>query len=434
VFREFGVRRGDRVGWLGQNHPAFLESLFAAAKIGAVLTPIDHRLPRPAVDAILETVKPRMVIGDGLDEHVIEAAADDPIDEVVAEDDVCLLPFTSGTTGLPKGVMLTHGNLTWNVINGLSVIDFSGDDVTIAAVPFFRTGGIGINVLPVLFKGGTVVIPSTRDADELLRLFERHRATIAFGNPDLLERLARSRLWSSIDLTSLRAFLTGGAPAPERLLRMYHARGVTVLQGYGLSEAAPLVSILDSRNAVRKVGSVGRAALHVDMRIVNGDGSDAGAGAIGELFVHGPNVMAGYWARPDQTRRAIDPDGWLHTGDAAYVDADGFLFIVGRMGDAYVVAGEVVHPGLAERVLLQHPAVGEACMIGGTSGSIAYVVPVPDARADVAPELMSWCAERLHSRARPTAIEVVPSLPRNANGKILRDRVSAAATTSSPTM
>jgi len=335
---------------------------------------------------------------------------------------------------LPKGVMLTHGNLTWNVINGLSVIDFSGDDVTIAAVPFFRTGGIGINGLPVLFKGGTVVIPSTRDADELLRLFERHRATIAFGNPDLLERLARSRLWSSIDLTSLRALLTGGAPAPERLLRMYHARGVTVLQGYGLSEAAPLVSILDSRNAVRKVGSVGRAALHVDMRIVNGDGSDAGAGAIGELFVHGPNVMAGYWARPDQTRRAIDPDGWLHTGDAAYVDADGFLFIVGRMGEAYVVAGEVVHPGLAERVLLQHPAVGEACMIGGTSGSIAYVVPVPDARADVAPELMSWCAERLHSRARPTAIEVVPSLPRNANGKILRDRVSAAATTSSPTM
>ena len=443
--RALGVKRTDRVGWLGPNHPAFLECLFATAKIGAVLAPINHRLERSAVEAICASVDPRVVfldaslsdvrlpapeaatvsVGprDGWDsqyERLIATGPDEPIDEPVALDDLCLLPFTSGTTGAPKGIMLSHGNLAWNVINCLSAIDFRSDDVTIAVTPFFRTGGTGVNVLPVLFKGGTVVLPRSTDPESVFDLVERHRATIGFGNPDMLEALTHSSRWKSADLSSLRLVITGGAPVSERMLRTCHERGFNVLQGYGLSEAAPLVSVLDGSNALRKAGSAGRPALFVDVRIVRPDGTDAAAGEIGELRVRGPNVMAGYWRQPEETRRTIDEYGWLRTGDAVRMDADGFLFIVGRIHDAYVSAGRLVHPGLAERVLLQHPAVAEACVIGGDDGAAAFIVTQPGAEAGVEEELWLLCRDQLPTYARPSAIERVASFPRNPGGKIMR--------------
>ena len=441
--RALGVKRTDRVGWLGPNHPAFLECLFATAKIGAVLAPINHRLERSAVEAICDSVGPHVVfldaslsgvslppvvaatvsvgpwdMWDSQYERLIANGPDEPIDEAVALDDLCLLPFTSGTTGAPKGIMLSHSHLTWNVINCLSTIDFSADDVTIAVTPFFRTGGTGVNVLPVLFKGGTVVLPLSTDPENVFDLVERHRATIGFGNPDMLEALTRSPRWRWADLSSLRLFITGGAPVAERLLRTCHQRGFTVLQGYGLSEAAPLVSVLDGSNSLRKVGSAGRPALFVDVRIVRPDGTNAAPGEIGELLVRGPNVMAGYWRQPEETRRTIDEHGWLRTGDAVRMDADGFLFIIGRVQDAYVSAGTLVHAGLAERVLLQHPAVAEACVIGGDDGAVAFIVT--EAGAGLEEELWSLCRDHLPAYARPSAIERVASFPRNPSGKIMR--------------
>jgi len=444
--RSLGVKRADRVGWLGPNHPAFLEGLFASASLGAVLAPINHRLDRTSVEAVCEAAAPRVVLLDrsltglhlrlspvtvatiivgGTDERespyerLIAESDDEPIDEPIALDDLCVLPFTSGTTGRPKGIMLTHGNLTWNAINCLSCVDFRSDDVTIAVAPFFRTGGTGVNVLPVLFKGGTVVVPRSTDPDEVYRLVERHHATIGFGNPDLLEALTRSPLWQTADLSSLRTFITGGAPVPERLLRTCHERRLNVVQGYGLSEAGPLVSVLDASSGPRKIGSAGHPALFVEIRIAGRNGT--GGGEIGELLVRGPNVMAGYWQRPDATRRAIDEQGWLRTGDAARMDDEGFLFIVGRIEDAYVSAGKIVHPGIVERVLLEHPAVAEACVLGGDEGAVAYIVLAAGAAAaEVDGELPALCATRLAVHARPTAIEFVETLPRNPGGKIMR--------------
>jgi len=452
ALRSLGVKRADRVSWIGPNHPAFLESLFAVMKLGAVLAPIDHRLGRSVVEAICTDAAPRVVLlgqplndiqfpsaaaatvvvepseeGESPYERLIDQSRDEPIEEPITLDDLCFLPFTSGTTGRPKGIMLSHGNLTWNVINCLSSIDVHEDDVTIAAAPFARTGGTGVTVLPVLFAGGTVVIPRRTDPDEMLRLVERHRVTLGFGNPDLLEALTRSPLWRTADLTSLRTFVTGGAPVPERLLLTWHERHVNVAQGYGLSEAAPLVSVLDASNAVRKIGSAGRPALFVDARIVRSDGVDALVDEVGELLVRGPNVMAGYWNRRDATRRAIDDHGWLRTGDAARMDEEGFLFIIGRVEDAYLSAGHVVHPGVVERVLLQHPSVAEACVVGGDSGAVAYVVLASGDAPGVQAELLSLCAEQLAVHARPVAIECVDALPRNPGGKILRDRLRARA-------
>ncbi len=184
----------------------------------------------------------------------------------VDPDDVCIMPHTSGTTGSPKGVMLTHGNVTWNAINMLAVADLRSDDVTLAIAPLFRTGGMGVNVLPLLFKGGTVVVPVATNPDDVLQAIERERVTVGFGNPDLLDALTLSPRWATADLSSVRFVITGGAPVPERLIRTYGARDVTFLQGYGLSEASPVVSVLDAASAMRQSGSAGRPLLFVDVR------------------------------------------------------------------------------------------------------------------------------------------------------------------------
>jgi fatty-acyl-CoA synthase len=439
---ELGVHRGDRVLWLGASHPAFLELLFATARLGAVLAPVNHRLDHStigamatdyaadvafvgadAVDVPLAMVRARVVVGaaSGSDlsfEHLVARGSSAGVAAEVHLDDVCLLPHTSGTTGTPKGVMLTHGNVTWNVINLLSMVDFRSDDVTIAIAPFFRTGGTGVNVLPVLFKGGTVVIPEGPDPDDIVRLLEEHRVTIGFANPDLLDAMLRTPRWTTADLASIRYFITGGAPVPERLLRTYAERGLPLLQGYGLSEAAPFVLLLDAPSALRKVGSAGKPPLFVDVRVVRPDGTTCAPDEAGELHVRGPNVMAGYWNREEATRATLD-DGWLHTGDAARVDDEGYVWIVDRVADAFESAGHVVYPGDVERVLGDHPAVVDAGIVAHGGGSTAFVVLAPGAATDEQ-ELLECCRERLAPHEVPTAVVLVDRLPRSSVGKLLR--------------
>ena len=450
-FHELGVQPGDRVGWLGANHPAFLEVLFAVAKLGAVAAPVNHRLDHAVISDVLVGCSPTVVVveqsaagvslppgvgfrvvlgtagGTDVDyERLVAESADDPVEEVVGFDDVCMLPQTSGTTGAPKGVMLTHANITWNVFNFLSVVDVRSDDVTIAIAPFFRTGGTGVNVLPVLFKGGTVIVPETPDPDEILRLIEDHRVTIGFGNPDLLDALTRLPRWPAADLSRVRCFVTGGAPVPERLLRAYLQRGVPFLQGYGLSEAAPFALLLDPPSALPKMGSAGKPALFVDIRTVRPDGTDCAPDETGELLVSGPNVMAGYWDRPDATREAIDEDGWLHTGDAARVDDEGYVWIVDRVGDAYESHGRVVYPGDIERALAQHPAAADVGVVAHGGTAAAFVVLAPG-KAVGEDELLEFCRARLDAHEVPSSVTFLDRLPRSSVGKLLRHQLAPLA-------
>ena len=448
--QQLGVRRRDRVGWLGANHPAFLEVLFATAKLGAVLAPVNHRLDHDVIDKILEDFAPVVVVegsgtgvprrpdvraqvvvgavadGDVDYEQLIANSPDAPLDEVVGLDELRMVPHTSGTTGTPRGVMLTHGNLTWNVINMLSAVDIRSDDVTIAIAPFFRTGGTGVNVLPVLFRGGAVIVPEASDPEEILGLIEQHRVTIGFGNPDLLELLTSSPRWPAADLSSIRMCITGGAPVPEHLIHTYADRGVTFLQGYGLSEAAPVVLLLDAESAPNKAGSAGKPPMYVDVRAVRADGVDCDPNETGELLVSGPNVMAGYWNRPNATRTAIDEHGWLRTGDAVRIDEDGFVWIVDRVADAYEVSGHTVYPGDVERVLAQHPAVLDAAVVPHEGSGIAYVVLVAGSEAtDI--ELVEFCRERLAAHEVPLSIVFIERLPRSSVGKLLRDELRRRA-------
>ena len=385
-----GVVRGDRVVWLGPNHGAFLEAFFAVGKLGAVLAPVNHRLTPDERALVLEDAEPKVLIEHHTVLHTCAPASvrhhlvvgggarDRPVDyeAFLAEspehdleididlDDLLFLPHTSGTTGSPKGVMLSHGNVTSNVVNFLSRADFRGDDVTIAIAPFFRVGGTGVNVLPVLFLGGTVVVPDDVTGDGLLGLVERHRVTVGFGNPDVLDALARAERWRAADLSSVRFILTGGAPVPERLIRAYHDRGIALVQGYGLSEAGPLVLLLDAERSLRKVGSAGRPPLFVDIRIVDLDGHDVDPGQTGELLARGPNVMAGYWRRPVETGDVLVAGGWLRTGDAARMDDEGDVWIVDRVDARFVTGGRTVYPGDVERQLMAHPEVDDAGLQG----------------------------------------------------------------------
>src|SRR5262249_58135577 len=225
-------------------------------------------------------------------EALVAGSPGHAIEETVGPDELCLLAYTSGTTGRPKGVMLTHGNVTWNVVNLLSCADFRSGDVTIALAPLFRVGGTGVNVLPVLFMGGSVVVPGDVHPDDIVRLTEQHHVTVGFGNPDILASLVRSRLWPVADLSGVRFLITGGAPVPEPLIRAYLERGLTLLQGYGLSEAAPVALLLEPESALSKVGSAGTPPLFVETRIVGPSGADAGPGEPGAALGRRPAPIA----------------------------------------------------------------------------------------------------------------------------------------------
>jgi fatty-acyl-CoA synthase len=454
--RTLGVVKGDRVAWLGPNHPAFLESLFAAGLLGAVMAPVNHWLNEAEISWILQDTKPRVLlqhiaagatavrgpgsrhvaVGGSLDgaadfEALIAGSSGHAIEEPVGLDELCLLPHTSGTTGRPKGVMLTHGNVTWNVVNLLTCADFRSDDVTIALAPFFRVGGTGVNVLPVLFMGGTVVVPGDVHPDGILRLTEQHHVTVGFGNPDILQSLIRSPLWPAADLSGVRFLITGGAPVPEPLIRAYLERGLTLLQGYGLSEAAPVALLLQPEAALSKVGSAGTPPLFVDTKIVGPSGADAGPGQAGELLVRGPNVMAGYWNLPEDTAAALTPDRWLRTEDAARPDEDGYIWIIGRVADSFISHGQAVHPGDVERILLSHPAVADAGVAavsesGKEQVAAAFVVVAPGAET-TEQELLAWCREHLAAHQVPAFVTFADRLPRNSVGKLIRAELAKAS-------
>lgn len=449
ALRAAGVRRGDRIAHLGPNHPSFVEALFAAGQLGAVFVPLNTRLAAPeiayqlrdsgstvllhspALGRVAEAalaergVGVRTVVETGGSpyEELLAAATAEPLDETVTPDDVCVIMYTSGTTGRPKGAMLTHGNIVWNALNVLVDLDLIADETALVSAPLFHTGGLNMLALPVLLKGGACVLVEAFDPGDTLDLIERHGVSFMFGVPTMFEQMARHPRWAAADLSSLRLLNCGGAPVPTSLIATYQQRGLTFCQGYGMTEASPGALFLDAEHAVGKAGSAGVPHFFTDIRVVRPDLTPAATGETGEVLVHGPNVMAGYWGLPEETAAAF-ADGWFRSGDAARVDADGYVTIVDRFKDMIISGGENVYPAEVEDALLAHPDVAECAVIGVPDEkwgeSARAVVVVREGSAPDPAAILASLGGRLAKYKIPKSIVIVPELPRTASGKLLK--------------
>ncbi|MEV3859878.1 long-chain fatty acid--CoA ligase [Streptomyces sp. NPDC050095] len=445
ALRGLGVRRGDRVGYLGPNHPSFLEALFACGLLGAVFVPLNTRLSTPELtyqtrdSGVSVLLHPAAAAGGSLPEarlalavdgpayeELLAGASDAPLDEPVGPDDVALIMYTSGTTGRPKGAMLTHANLTWNAVNVLVDQDLLADEVALVTAPLFHTAGLNMLTLPTLLKGGTCVLVGSFDPARTLEDIARHRVTFMFGVPTMFDQLTRQAGWADADLSSLRLLNCGGAPVPTPLIAAYQRRGLTFLQGYGMTEASPGVLFLDAEHAVSKAGSAGVPHFFSDVRVVRPDLSPVDVGETGEVVVRGPHVMPGYWGLPEQSAAAFT-DGWFRSGDAARIDADGYVTVVDRFKDMIISGGENIYPAEVEDALLAHPDVAECAVIGVPDekwGEVGRAVLVPRAGRSPDPaEVLASLDGRLARYKIPKSAVLVPDLPRTASGKLVKSRV-----------
>ena len=450
---DFGIGRGDRVGVLAPNTTDVLEIQFACAKLGAVFLPLNWRLTVPELSFIAGDAGPKaMIHGDEFAETAKAVAAevgiehlaqtngdgsDSPYERAIARhlvptpmvdlthDDLWTIMYTSGTTGLPKGAMITHGMTFWNTVNLGLPHRISPDTVQLTVLPLFHTGGLNCYTNPVIHAGGTVYVMRTFDPKTCLGLLgDRSKGiTHFFGVPANYQFMAQQPEFADTDLSGVQMAGIGGAPSPLSLLEIWDARGLGLAQGFGMTETSPSVLVLDAADAMVAPGSSGKPVLHNEVKIVDENGEEVPQGEMGELWVKGPNITPGYWNRPDATADTIT-DGWLHTGDAARMDEKGFYYIVDRTKDMYISGGENVYPAEVENVLYRLDDIAETAVIGLPDdrwGEIGCAVVVLKKGSELTAEaIIAHCRKNLATFKTPKRVEFVAELPRNATGKVLK--------------
>lgn len=461
LWAEFGVRRGDRVAVHARNRVEQVELFFACARLGALLVPLNWRLAAPELSAIVADCAPSVVLCDAPGQDALAALPSSLLDGVprvrferdtpaapawttlrdratvgparfeAVESDPLLVLYTSGSTGLPKGALLTHGSIAWNAINTVVGWGLRPDDRTWTAAPLFHTGGWNVLTLPLLYCGGTVALAGAFDPDRALQAVDAGRATVFFGVPTMYQAMVDSPRFATSDLSGLRFAISGGAPCPEPLDRALVARGVEFKQGYGLTEVGPNCFRLPDGGGVDRPGTVGVPVPHLRVRIADSSDRPVASGEVGELQLKGPTVCAGYWRRPEATAAATTADGWFRTGDLFCVDEQGWYRCVGRQKEMFISGGENVYPAEVERVLCGIDGVAEAA-----------VVPVPHPRwGEVGHAFLSFrgggaldeggvqalCRGQLAGYKVPRRVSVLEALPTGPTGKIDKRRLAQIA-------
>ncbi|MEH6588258.1 MAG: long-chain fatty acid--CoA ligase [Halioglobus sp.] len=453
LLRDSGVCVGDRVGYLGFNHPALLETLFAAQALGAIFVPLNFRLTAEELTFIINDAGIHTLFVDDALQPVLQPAREDlccrhlfsseseahswrhllteradaqPISGAVSVDqhDLAVIMYTSGTTGLPKGAMLTHGNLLWNNINASMAFGSSRDDIVLTAAPLFHIGGLNVMTLHSFHVGSAVVLVRSFDPALVLDNIQKYSVTHMFGAPAMFLFMSQQPQFAETDLSSIETLVCGAAPVPESLIELWGARDVPFCQGYGLTETAPFSAFLTPEWGVKKLGSAGQPPIFSDTRIVDTDNQPLAVGERGEICLRGPNIMKGYWNRPEATAAAIDPEGWFHSGDIGYLDEDGFLFICDRLKDMVISGGENVYPAEVEGALYKHEAIAEVAVIGTPDEkwgeAVTAVVALNEGATLTLEELREFAGEHLARYKLPLRLEIVDVLPRNPAGKVLK--------------
>jgi fatty-acyl-CoA synthase len=405
-----------------------VQVLYGCAKAGLTLLPLSWRLSPAELRYQLDDASPSLFLVEDVYEETATAtglafeslapkAGVRPRDTSafeVADEDGLLLIYTSGTTGRPKGALLTHANCFWTNLSFDLTTGVSQHDVVLQVLPQFHVGGWNVQTLLGWWKGATVILEREFDPALALRLIEEKRVTTMMGVPATYLFMAQQAGFAGADLSSLTRAVVGGAPMPEALLETYAARGTAIVQGYGLTEAAPNVLCLPPEDAVRKLGYAGKPYPFVDVRL----------SAEEELQVRGPNVFPGYWQNDAATADAFTSDGWLRTGDVAERDDEGFYRIKGRLKDMYISGGENVYPAEVEAVLHEHPKVADAAVVGVADerwGEVGVAFVVTDGATEE--ELFDWCRTRLARFKVPKSFRFIGEIPRNGMGKVQKQEL-----------
>jgi fatty-acyl-CoA synthase len=444
----FNIQKGDRIALLAENSLEHLLLLVAAQKTGCILVPLNFRLASAEIDYLLQNAEPKLVIGEAKFQSLLEAAphyheiphrwslkelaafcdkqttqaVDDHFDiAVVDEDDPILILYTSGTTGFPKGALYTHKMMLWNSFNTAMSLIVNTESRTVNCMPFFHTGGWNVLTTPFLHHGGYTCLVKKFDPATILQLLETEQPTIFMGVPTMLKMIADEPAFANADFSRLLYIIVGGEPMPIPLIETWHEKGVAIRQGYGMTEVGPNLTSLHQDDAIRKKGSIGRPNFYVDIKIVDEVGKPVSTNQPGELLLRGPMVTPGYWRNEAATAKAIE-DGWFHTGDMLRQDEEGYLYVVDRIKNMFISGGENVYPAEVERVLVAHPHIAEAAVIGvpderwGEVGK-AFVVPKPgEAISEAA--VTDFCRSQLAKFKVPRHIVFLEALPKNDTGKI----------------
>jgi fatty-acyl-CoA synthase len=457
MLRSLGVGKGDRVAMLSMNCVEYLDLWFACGKLGAVLQTLNFRLTPGELGALLDDGEPVVLVygPDFVDSlrSIRQAGGASSVRRFIALDDArraggddipftlraqhdsaplspsadvlmsdpWVICYTGGTTGLPKGAVLTHGSVTWNALNTVTSWGLVPSDVTILNAPLFHTGGLNVFTAPLAHIGGTSIVCKTFDPAQVFDLVEGAGVTIYFGVPSMFVMMLEHPRWASANLSRLRFVVSGGAPCPLPIFERFWERGVEFKTGYGLTEAGPNTFWLPSEQVRRKPGSVGVPLFHVDVKVVGEGGRELGPDEVGELHVRGGHVFAGYFRRPEETKRAFDGE-YLKTGDLARRDADGCYYIVGRSKDMIISGGENIYPAEVESVLAAHPSVIEVALIGvqdekwGEVGRAVLVARPGETASEE--EILAFCRERLARYKVPKSVVFVEALPKTGAGKV----------------
>ncbi len=451
---ERGVSSGDVVGLLSYNNVEFLITIFGANYLGSIVMPLNWRLAPAEIRFILEHSEARALVCDGalvepaneatkeVDQLIrvvlsptsvdgwqqfseLPAAADPSVRARTEGDDIHRLMYTSGTTGRPKGVMITYANLAWKNYAHISEFGFTEADVGLACGPLYHVGALDLTTTSLIAVGATTILHATFDPERVVDEIERSRVTTVWMAPSMVRAVLDLPRIEERDLSSVRLLIGGGEKMPipfiERLQRAFPAAWFA--DAYGLTETVSGDTFLDRASTRSKVGSVGRPCQYLEVDIWDEHGSSLPPGERGEVVLRGPKVFKGYWRDEDATSAAF-AGGWFHTGDIGLKDDDGYLYIVDRLKDMIVSGGENIASSEIERVLYEHAAVLEAAVVGRPDARwgevpVAYVVVSPDATT-TPDELLAHCRRQLARFKTPKAVILIDALPRNPSGKVLK--------------
>ncbi|HEX6386603.1 MAG TPA: long-chain fatty acid--CoA ligase [Anaerolineae bacterium] len=449
------VQKVDRVSLLAHNSVVYVDLLYGLAKIGAIFAPLNWRLAAAELTYIVNDCRPKaLIVGPEFTGVLAEIEAKTDIEHVVAvegaqidgawvyedelaaagageperpaldPDDPCCILYTSGTTGRPKGALIPQRQVLWNCINTAVSWGLSENDVSPILTPMFHSGGLFVFMTPLFYLGGRIVLARTFDADESLRLIERERCTVILAVPTIYQLWLKSPALATVDFSSVRWFISGGAPCPPSLIEAWRETiGCVFRQGYGLTEVGPNCFSMTDGESVAKAGSVGKPIFHSRMRLISENGGDVAVGETGELVIAGPHVCAGYWDNPEATASSLR-DGWFYTGDMAHCDEDGYYYIDGRFKDMIISGGENVYAAEVEAALLEHAAVAEVALIGQPDdkwGEVGLMIVVlKNGQSATEADLLAFCRERLARYKVPKRVIFTDSLPYSPYGKVMK--------------